>query len=513
MGPLFNFPHFVFLALLVNFSLLLLSLFFCRDKIKSFFSGVSGKTWLFLLAVFLLAFCLRFVFPTFHLYYTDGLWNIEVANNMLTRGSAETCRYLPDAGMTCVQYGKPAAIQLVYAFSFLFLGSGANSVFYSNLFFGSLLVFAVFSVSYALSKSGKAALFSAFLVSLMPLFVSHSNYLDNDIPSVFFILLALFCLFLFFKEKNRETQFLAVVALVFALQTKWFSVILLALLPLAAYFYWKPRRVYFFPALFLVLFLVPIAVQNLNYIDLVQSWSLENLGTGIVSADFFSYNSGLCAEVFYENVPFYAYLMGLFGVLYFLSRGGRKKAVFLFFWILCSVAIPFLYEITPRMLLMFLVSFSVLAGGGFCFLHDFLKRKSAFYGSLFALLSVLIVASSFYFPLLQEFSSTNYLSEERMGIVQTPILGRLGEDFPKDCLLLATGPEAFSFAGIESAYFPSGGCRTIGVLLDERECVIVYREPYEDAISCESHGIFSEEELVYFFRGKTFVFLRMRKAA
>ncbi|MFH1234818.1 MAG: hypothetical protein V1493_04375, partial [Candidatus Diapherotrites archaeon] len=172
----FDFPQIVFLALFANFALLIVFLFLCSREIKAFFANVSRKTWFFLLLIFVFAFFLRLSFPPVHGDYSEGFWNIETANNMLTKGSAEMCQY-EGFEQQCLQYRKPAAVQFIYALSFLFFGAGANAVFYANLIIGALLVFLVFLVAYAIFKDETIALFSSLIFSLLPFAVVFSRSL------------------------------------------------------------------------------------------------------------------------------------------------------------------------------------------------------------------------------------------------------------------------------------------------------------------------------------------------
>jgi len=515
MYLLFDLPQIVFLGVLINFILLLVFLLFCSKEIRAFLRGVSRETWVLLLLIFIFAFALRMAFPPVHLYYSDGLWNMEVANNMVTKGSAEMCQYenfLED----CYQYRKPAAVPLIYAVGFLFFGAGAHAIFYSNLLIGSLLVLLVFCVAYAFFKNEAIALFSSFIFSLIPLAIVSSNILDNDIPSLFFILLSIFCFFVFFEGGSKRVQFLAVVSLVFALQTKSMALLLLLLLPPMAYFYRGWKKIDWRAVLFLGIMAILVGMQYANYLDLnlkIQEAGIGRLGDSGLS--LFLGNLGLFSVFLFRNAPFFVILIFFIGVLSFAKCRKKGAALAIYFTFLALVLPLLFFQFQERHLLLFFVGFSFLCGSGFYSLGKLFKNELKGHYKYFVILFTLILLISFCPLLLREFQRGGTWSSQNFTLIQTPLLKEISADFPKDCFVIAPDPSLFSFIGLKSIqlnYF-EGDQSLIGQALDESKCLIYYKELAVPTGFDFGGGIVLREELSYKYKGKNFVFYRVSKKA
>jgi len=418
-------------------------------KITGLFSKIERRWWIALLLVVLLGLSIRLYAPPAHLYYTDGLWNIEAGKNILEKGSAVTCEY---AGFeeACLTYRKTMGVQAVYAVAFLFFGAGANAVLSTNLLFGALIPVLVFLIGFLALKNKKAALASALFCALLPGAITVSRFLDNDAPSVFFMLLALLFFLIFLKKKDLGLQILSILALSFAVQTKSSG---LLLMPLMAWLLFKNReKVRVWPFALLLIFALPITVQYANYLHISQLIALKTESVSLFGTGYLPKNIALVSGIFLRWLPL-ALVPLIAAPLPSLFRKKNKAVLFsIAFFLVFFVPPLFLFRMQDRNMLLPFVGLFFLAGNGVVLLEE--KIRKCFgnnrHSNAAALAVFALLALSFYPLIIGELQATQKFMEKNGRIILTPHLREIEQGFPENCYMVTREPSLFAGSKIKA---------------------------------------------------------------
>lgn len=199
-----------------------------RDIRKQF--RIKRFTLMILILIFLLGISLRILTPIYMTTYTDEFAHIETGKNIVTYGRADMCMGYADLeSRNCGLFNEPAGFPYFVGLFLLLLGVSETSAYAVNLIMGSLLSVIIFFFCLFLSKNEKVSLYSAFVVSILPLNILFSRNIEPDTVSAFFILLTFLGFLLFFKIRDLKTGVFAVSILAFSISIKQENILLIPL--------------------------------------------------------------------------------------------------------------------------------------------------------------------------------------------------------------------------------------------------------------------------------------------
>ncbi len=358
------------LPLSFTISFLLAIIFFVLDysEIKKYFK-IRLFVWFILIFIFFLALSLRLITPVYLTTYGDEFAHVQVAKDIITSGRAV--------------FNEPVGFSYVVALFLLFGGINENSAYMVNIVTGSLLVVVVFLFCFLLFKSEKAGLYSAFIVSILPLYILLSRNIEPDIVSAFFILLTFTAFLLFFKIRDLKTGIFATSILAFSISIKQEDILLIPLVLLLSVLFLdaktlksaiKNKRLWF-----LVLLLTILAIPHILHLSLEIYPALYGKSTAtvvegkLIRMENIPMNAQVLAKAM--NGSFYPLLINVFlfaGLLYGFKKH-RKEALFLaiFFSLYIFAYLAYSASIVEKYLITGLVPLLCFAGLGVCAFEKF----------------------------------------------------------------------------------------------------------------------------------------------
>ena len=188
---------FIPLFVLINFLLFLILIYLNWRYIKKFLLEIDKKTWILLAIIFIFVLSIRIFIPAHHhLMYIDEAWYMEAGKDMLQTGN---------------QGDYPKSIGWPFILTIVFGIFGINNwvALYASTLFGALTIFAMFFMSFIITKRKDLSLISALLFSLFPVHIMWSASAETNITSLFFILLTIFFCFLYYQNKKNSLLWLS----------------------------------------------------------------------------------------------------------------------------------------------------------------------------------------------------------------------------------------------------------------------------------------------------------------
>ncbi|MBM3309075.1 MAG: phospholipid carrier-dependent glycosyltransferase [Candidatus Altiarchaeales archaeon] len=185
----------------------------------------------FALGLFALAIVLRLTLLNAGLWYTDAVIAAQSAESTYNTG---ILRYMHGVGYP----GHVITIVIFYALFKLIAGiaTAESAVFFVSLFFASLTVGLIYLLVKKLSNSTFAALSSALILNVFPVYLSTSTFGMSHQPAGFFIVLAFYLALIASEKQEVKLKVLASASLGWASAIRLES---LQMLPLVLLFYWK----------------------------------------------------------------------------------------------------------------------------------------------------------------------------------------------------------------------------------------------------------------------------------
>ena len=233
--------------ILLNFILLIVLICFNWHTIKRFLFKIDKKTWCVLALIFFIALLMRILIPAHqHVMYIDEPWYMEAGKDMLQTGSQE-------------DYPKSIAWPFILRIAFGIFGISNWTAIYTSLLLGSLTIFTIFFMAFAITKRKEIGLLSAIFLALSPAHIRWSASAETNIASLFFITLTIFFCFLYYNKLKYSLLWLALVSLAFTAQ-------------------FRPEN-YIFPILFLIgcfIYSKKSLLPNLCKIN-IKSYLMSNL--------------------------------------------------------------------------------------------------------------------------------------------------------------------------------------------------------------------------------------------
>jgi len=431
--------------LILNFILVLLFFYLCRNDFSVFFKKISKRTWMILFLIILLASFLRIIVaPHQTMMFEDEGWY---------RGTA--IKFL-DIDINYFRDGiyKSLGWPFIISLGFLIFGKIALVANYLSSFLGVLTVFNIFFIAFLLFNNEKIALWSSFLFSLIPMHIIWSGSAETNVASLFFITLTVFVFSLYFKKKKENLFWLSLLVLVFTFQVRPENHFLLLLFPLGllifnVYSFKKKTISKFVIGKLILIFLiflicVPNLINNLdhyisaqwNKIDtggtiIASNWSINNLRHNLLD-DF----PNLFNDYYHPLLFSIFFFIGL----YFLFSKNKKNFLFLGFWFLIFFFIYFISwpALGPktRLFIAFYPITTIFAAIGINSLLDLIKNSS--FRKFIVIVLALSFLISFSFYLRKEIVRINFYLDGKM---QTNLINLAEKNIPKDCAILANLPD------------------------------------------------------------------------
>ncbi len=358
------------LPLSFTISFLLAIIFFALDysEIKKYFK-IRLSVWVILIFIFLLALSLRLITPVYLTTYGDEFAHVQVARDIITSGRAV--------------FNEPVGFSYVVALFLLFGGINENSAYMVNIVTGSLLVVVVFLFCFLLFKSEKTGLYSAFIVSIIPLYILLSRNIEPDTVSAFFILLTFTAFLLFFKIRDLKIGIFATSILAFSISIKQEDILLIPLVLLLSVLFLdaktlksaiKNKRLWFLVLLLTILVIPHILHLSLEIYPALYGKSTATVVEGkLIRMENIPMNAQVLAKAM--NGSFYPLLINVFlfaGLLYGFKKH-RKEALFLAIFFSCYMFAYLAYSasIVEKYLITGLVPLLCFAGLGFYAFEEF----------------------------------------------------------------------------------------------------------------------------------------------
>jgi len=445
------------IAYFVAFSSIIISIIMNFKIFKKHFKDIKKFSWALLILFFILAIMIRTWTPRFIVTYYDELVSVEVAKNILDYGRVEMCGYRDYQKRDCSLFNEAGGFMFILAISHLIFGFGENVAVGASIFFGSLLVFVLFLFLYTLLKNGKIALYTAFLISISPLYILLSNSIEPDIISIFFGISSLLAFLLFIEEKKLRTLFLFLSLLSFFIQIKNENVIILFPLIIFVFasrtikLFKKPR--YFLLVLFFAILLVPHILHTF----------LEMYGSILLKQPTATAPSGILFDLgkILENIwifrdefrgAYYPFIINLFvilGALNFLNHKKEIGLLLLIFLVFSTLYLSYSAGIVDKYILMSTTSLMSLAGIGLWNFEEFVAKLFKNRQLLFFVMIIIITLFSLpYFNKLKyepkPFVSQGYPRDE-VFYKENEIVELVNKKINHKCFVVTENPNVFVF--------------------------------------------------------------------
>lgn len=414
-------PSLLPLFFTISFLLIIITFVLSFRKIRKQFN-IKKNTWIMLILIFLLGISLRTLTPVYLTTYADEFAHIETGKNIVTYGRADMCigGYSDFEEKACTLYNEPAGFPYVVGLFFFFLGVSETSAYAINIIMGSLLGVIIFLFCFLLFRSEKTGLYSAFVVSILPLYILLSRNIEPDIVSAFFILLTFLSFLLFFKIRNFKIGVFATSILAFSMSIKQENILLIPLVLLLAIIFVDMKnlrsKIKNYKFWLLVALLVVLVAPHIFHLSLELHPALfygkptaTAVGGQLIKMENVGMNAQILNRAMWGN--FYPILINLFlvvGLIYAFKKY-RKGGIFLiiFFSLYMFVYLAYSASIVEKYLITGLIPLICFAGIGMYAVEGFVVPK--LYGTArrrvinFAIpLAIVLVLFLFFVPYFYE---------------------------------------------------------------------------------------------------------------
>lgn len=416
------------------FVLLLIFGLIAKKSFAKFFKSINRRVWLIIFLIFLLGLILRLFVPSHQLLQAED----EMSYMMTAKGLLDD--------FFGIRHERAMGWSLILAISFKLFGLGLNTAFYTSSALGALTILNVFFIALILSKKEEIALYSSFLFAVLPLHIFWSGSAETNVPSLFFLTLAIFFGLLHFQNRNNGILFrLSLASLAFAclLRPENYFVFVIFLI-LALIFNFRSFRSFsqnfILPAVIISVLIAPCffetAIHYFGYpaVAKVSNWTLKNLVVGSKNYGKYFFNNALHPIIFS--------ILYLAGAAYLFFKN-KKIFLFLISWLLLFYLVYFPSWFGgagvgggSRIFLNFYLPMAIFGGYFICFLRKYLWLKGS--GKALVAILFLLIQASF---LVYIKNNNNYIG----GLIgphkaETEIIKLAEKKVPKDCLVIANFP-------------------------------------------------------------------------
>ena len=359
----------------------------------------------------------------------------------------------------------------------------------ATAFLGAVTVFPVFFLGFLMTKSRAVGFVAAGILAFFPLHVLWSTRAETNVPSLFFVTLAMAFSFLYYKHKTHSTLWLALAALAIAttFRPENFVYVLLFCVGVLAYCRDSLRPVRFrFVVPFIVLgFLALPSFVHVLHFQTAYNWMEADSG-GKITGDNWSFSNLVehsqvyGVKLFQDYFPVLLFVLVLVGFAYMWYRQ-PKNVMFLYAWfVLLWVAYFSSWWQTlgygTRLYTSFYPIIAVFAAYGVLAVYELMRKRSS--EMISKAIAVLLVAVLF-FSLSQELLR---LDDDTFGLprLETAFQELAEQDVPESCVIVAGKPLMLSTVKnkivhvrdfvnpkVQSEVFAEHDCV---LLLDDRFC-------------------------------------------
>lgn len=206
------------------------------ENVKKHFE-IKRKTLSILITIFVLGLSLRALTPIYITTYGDELSHVSTGKSMFTTFRADCCSGYQDIGQRgCTMFNEPAGHSYVVGLFWFLFGMNMDAAYFTNLIISALIPVAVFFLVFLLFRDEKSGIYSAFLISILPLHMLLSRNIEPDPVSAFFILLTLISVILLAKNKDLKTGLFTAGILALTISMKQENILLIPIVALVLVF-------------------------------------------------------------------------------------------------------------------------------------------------------------------------------------------------------------------------------------------------------------------------------------
>jgi len=469
------------LIILINFLLLVFLINLNKNRIKKVFLEIDKKTWIILALILSIASMLIiFVPPHAHIIYSDEQLYMMAGKNMLQTGSQE-------------EYPKSIGWPFVLSIAFGIFGISNWVAIYINILLGVLTIFSIFLLAFIITKRKDLSLSAALLYSLFPINIVWAASAKTNTSSLFFVTLAMFFAFLYYRNKGYSLLWLALISLAFSIQFRFETYILPLLFLFGCILYDKKffKNINFkfiLPWIVLIIFSLPNLIVLINF-DVSSPKLLDDVVPGEKTRFSFSnlvYNS-VNYGIFIFNSDFQPVLytvLFIVGFIYMFYKE-KKAAIFLTIWFLLFWAILFVPRFQTlgglpilgktRYFMIFYPAIIIFAVYGIALIKDLLTLKNNNFriNKLIVPLIIIVLVISFVPHTTKASTWFNFQDTITVQTLETKIPELAEKEIPHECKIIAEMPvvlqsttdfdvihtaEILSNKKLQKKIFADGGC-------------------------------------------------------
>lgn len=467
----------------IAFILILISLVLSFNESKRYFSGIRKETWLFLILIVFMGFCLRqFVVPHTHRIFFDEDLYLGIANSMATEGRNILCNYgTPTHCTEGILNKDPSGWSFFVSIFYRIFGSSESLAFSISTAIGTLSILLVFLVSYLLFKNYKdrkceeIALFAALLFALTPAHIIWSGSVATEVPFAFFSLMTILAYLLYFKGGRFYSHLLAASLLAFTVQIRPEGVVFIFQIIFAFLLFernWLKKLTdhkFWIPWVLIFLLITPHMI-HLYMKGQQDTWGAPNgkrFGLEYALNDqCLKGNLNMCLmgnfpknSLFWFSGsmhPAFFPILTIIGVLYLL-RGKEKQKILLFniFWfLLFFILFIFFYAggvdnggIGFRFINIYFAPTVILGGyGAFVLSRLLIKLAKNKFITISILLTIILISFYFTLPFIQIPDKQAQYARDMHDILVMPNMDRISPH----CYVLTHNPSIFLVEGRNS---------------------------------------------------------------
>jgi len=376
-----------------------------------------------LIIVFLAGLYIRLHYsPLHHGFFIDESFYMESAKNILAHQ-----RSFLSTGDYEKQIGWPVLLTI----PFFIFGVNNYVAIYTSVFIGSLSVFLIFVLVFLIFRNEKSALFSSVLLAVLPLHIFYSGTAETAAASIFFILLTYISFFFMLEKFDIKFAYLTLFLLLFAIQVRLEN--FLMFIPMTIYILikkvdlrWKKSVV---PAMISIPFFASVIFQYFQIKGFyVKAYATELAFFGFenISDKFYLFIKSI--DLFYLFFIFIAVIGA-----YYSFKKEKLLSYFFASWFLVFSLYYLLYLFADDFhFLPALVALIPIAAFG-------IDSLIAYFSEYFKIKQNNLLLFSIIFILALFFISYDGVSMPYFEL-ETRVMGKLSEDIPPDCIIVAELP-------------------------------------------------------------------------
>jgi hypothetical protein len=490
----------------ISFLLILISFVPSFRNIRKQFN-IKRITWVMLALIVVLGFFLRILTPVYLATYNDEFIHIDTGKNIVSYGKAEMCTagYRNLENKNCQPFNEPAGFPYVVGMFFLFLGVSLASAYAVNLIIGSLLSVVVFLFCFLLFKSEKTGLYSAFVVSILPLYILLSRNIEPDTVSAFFILLTFVGFILFFKIRDLKTGIFATSILAFSIPIKQEGILLIPLVLLLSTLFLNlenlKRAIKNYKHWLLFALLIVLITPHIFHLSLelypplfYGKTTATGVGGKLLNLGNLSMSAPVLNNVMYGS--FYPILINLFIVIGLIHafKKHRKEWIFLilFFSFYMFVYLTYSGRILEKYLITGLIPLLCFAGVGMYVverfaasrLHGTARKKMINFAIPLILVLVLFLWSVPYFYDVREglkpLKVNHGFQRGAIEYKEIEAINSMGEKIDPSCYVVAEKPFLFSATDLKIIRTNSvlSNPKLVSDAIKNKGCILYFKDLY-----------------------------------